>query len=137
MGTPLQEIYDSFFIKVSDEDFTLKKSIVFQFFKTALAYSYKNTKHSLTYILTDEEEFIGSMDEILNSDEIELISLYMKKAYIEYLLKPLTRLKNRLGTKDFNKLPDKADEYKTYSIMKKDLNQEIEDFKQQFYSYTN
>ena len=226
MGTLLQKIYDKFFIKVSDVDFTYKQDLVFEFFETALGYSYKTTPHDLSYTLYSDNavlivydiiDNVGDISLSINSDtytvtllgidtkldivakiklaieldytvklydmeypmliitkpltdtilvtfddvdstnlnliisktydgifinnldmdEIELISLNMKKAYLEYLLKPLSRLKTTIGTKDFNRLSNKVDEYKIYSLMLKDLNEEIEKFRQEFYSYTN
>ena len=226
MGTLLQKVYDKFFIKVSDVDFTYKQDLVFEFFETALGYSYKTTPHDLSYTLYNNNAVLIVYDVIENSgditlqinsdtyiiallntdtklqittkiksaievnytvvldnienpmltitkpltdnitvtftdtddtflnliisktydgitindldiDEIELISLNMKKAYLEYLLKPLSRLQTTIGTKDFNRLSNKVDEYKVYSLMLKDLNEEIEKFRQEFYSYTN
>ena len=226
MGTLLQKIYDKFFIKASDVDFTYKQDLVFEFFETAIGYSYKTTPHNLSYTLysnnavliiygilensgditlninldtytidlldintksdivtkikskieldytvelvdieypmliitkplmdtilvtfddTDNtnlnlivsKTYDGIFINDLDVDEIELISLNMKKSYLEYLLKPLSRLKTTIGTKDFNRLSNKVDEYKVYSSMLKDLNEQIEIFRQEFYSYTN
>lgn len=229
MGTLLQKIYDKFFIKVSDVDFTYKQDLVFEFFETALGYSYKTTPHDLGYTLyannavlminwlaenelmknsgniiininsdtysieilitdtkidiadkiklaidvdytvdiygvedpiikvtdandiivtfvdTDDTDldlvisktFEGTMNNDLDIDEIELISLNMKKAYLDYLLKPLSRLKSNIGTKDFNRLPNKVEELKVYSLMLDNLKEEIEVFRQEFYSYSN
>ena len=226
MGTLLQKIYDKFFIKVSDVDFTYKQDLVFEFFETSIGYSYKTTPHDLGYtlysdnavlivygilessgditlninsdtytiallntdtklqiatkiksaiesnytvIINDIENpiltvtkintdiitltfadtdntnlnlivsktFDGIMLNYLDIDEIELISLNMKKAYFEYLLKPSSRLKKQIGTKDFNRLESKLEEYKTYSLMLKDLNEQIEIFRQEFNSYLN
>jgi len=226
LGTLLQKIYDKFFIKVSDVDFTYKQDLVFEFFETALGYSYKTTPHDLSYTLYSNNAVLIVYDVISNSgditlqinsdtytiallntdtklqiatkiksaielnytvslnnienpmltitktdidniivtfidtdktnfnlaisktydgitiynldiDEIELISLNMKKSYLEYLLKPLSRLKTTIGTKDFNRLSNKVDEYKVYSLMLDNLKEEIEDFRQEFYSYVN
>jgi len=226
LGTLLQKIYDKFFIKASDVDFTYKQDLVFEFFETAIGYSYKTTPHDLSYTLysnnavlivyglvensgditlqinsdtytiallnTDtklqiatkiksaiEPDYTVKLDDIenpmltitksltdnialtftdtdntnlnliisktydgitiydLDIDEIELISLNMKKAYFEYLLKPLSRLKTTIGTKDFSRLSNKVDEYKVYSLMLKDLNEQIEVFRQEFNSYSN
>ena len=205
MGTLLQKIYDKFLIKVSDVDFTYKQDLVFEFFETAVGYSYKTTPHDLGYTLysnnavliiygvvensgditlninsdtytiallnTDTKSNIatkiklaidsdytvtlydienpmltitkidtdsiiltfidtsntnlnlivsktydGIMLNDLDVDEIELISLNMKKAYLDYLLKPLSRLKKQIGTKDFNRLESKVEELKVYSF---------------------
>jgi hypothetical protein len=226
MGTLLQKVYDKFFVKASDDDFTYKQDLVFEFFETAIGYSYKTTAHDLGYtVYTNNSVLVifstlevsgditlginsndytiallstdtvleiankiktaiqadwtviitnglypvititksgvdditttfidagstninilvcrtydGIMDEDLDIDEIELISLNMKKAHIEYLLKPLSRLQINIGTKDFNRLPNKVEEYKVYSLMLKDLEEEIQKFRQEFYSYSN
>ena len=226
MGTLLQKIYDKFFIKVSDVDFTYKQDLVFEFFETAIGYSYKTTPHDLSYTLysdnavlivygilenngnislninsdtytiallnTDtklqiatkiksaiDTNYTVKLDDIenpmltitkididsiiltfidtsntnlnlivsktydgimlndLDVDEIELISLNMKKAYLDYLLKPLSRLKKQIGTKDFNRLESKVEELKVYSLMLSSLKEEIKDFRQEFNSYSN
>ena len=226
MGTLLQKIYDKFFIKVSDVDFTYKQDLVFEFFETAIGYSYKTTPHDLSYTLysdnavlivygilenngnislninsdtytiallnTDtklqiatkikssiDNDYTVKLDDIenpmltitkidtnsiiltfidtsntnlnlivsktydgimlndLDVDEIELISLNMKKAYLDYLLKPLSRLKKQIGTKDFNRLESKVEELKVYSLMLSSLKEEIKDFIQEFNSYSN
>ena len=226
MGILLQKIYDKFFIKVSDVDFTYKQDLVFEFFETSIGYSYKTTPHDLGYTLynnnavliiydvietsgditlqinsdtyiiallnTDtkleistkiksaiELDYTVDLDNIenpmltitktdvddivvtftdtddtflnlvisktydgitindLDIDEIELISLNMKKAYLDYLLKPLSRLKKQIGTKDFNRLESKVEELKVYSLMLSSLKEEIKDFRQEFNSYSN
>jgi len=226
LGTLLQKIYDKFFIKVSDVDFTYKQDLVYEFFETAVGYSYKTTPHDLSYtlysnnavliiydviensgditlqinsdtytiallntdtkfqiatkikstievnytvVLDDIENpmltitkpltdnivvtftntdntnlnliisktYDGIMNNDLDIDEIELISLNMKKAYLDYLLKPLSRLKKQIGTKDFNRLESKVEELKVYSLMLSNLKEEIKDFRQEFNSYLN
>ena len=226
MGTLLQKVYDKFLIKVSDVDFTYKQDLVFEFFETAIGYSYKTTPHDLGYTLysdnavliiygilensgnislninsdtytiallnTDtklqiatkiksviDTNYTVKLDDIenpmltitkidtdiitltfidtsntnlnlivsktydgimlndLDVDEIELISLNMKKAYLDYLLKPLSRLKKQIGTKDFNRLESKVEELKVYSLMLSSLKEEIKDFRQEFNSYSN
>ena len=226
MGTLLQKIYDKFLIKVSDVDFTYKQDLVFEFFETAVGYSYKTTPHDLGYTLYSDNAVLiiygivenngnislninsdtytiallntdtklqiatkiksaidtnytvrlddienpmltitkidtdiialtftdidntnlnlivsktydGIMLNYLDIDEIELISLNMKKAYLDYLLKPLSRLKKQIGTKDFNRLESKVEELKVYSLMLSNLKEEIKDFRQEFNSYSN
>jgi len=226
LGTLLQKIYDKFLIKVSDVDFTYKQDLVFEFFETAVGYSYKTTPHDLGYTLYSDnavliiygivenngnislninsdtytiallntdtklqiatkiksaidtnytvrlddienpmltitkidtdiialtftdidntnlnlivsKTFDGIMLNNLDVDEIELISLNMKKAYFEHLLKPSSRLLSSIGTKDFNRLPNKVEEYKVYSLMLNSLKEEIKDFRQEFNSYSN
>jgi len=226
LGTLLQKVYDKFLIKVSDVDFTYKQDLVFEFFETAIGYSYKTTPHDLSYTLysdnavliiygivenngnislsinsdtytiallnTDtklqiatkiksaiDTNYTVKLDDIenpmltitkididsiiltfidtsntnlnlivsktydgimlndLDIDEIELISLNMKKAYLDYLLKPLSRLKKQIGTKDFNRLESKVEELKVYSLMLNSLKEEIKDFRQEFNSYSN
>jgi hypothetical protein len=133
-GTPLSEVYDAFFIK-SGQDYYSKEDLVFQFFKTGISKSYKIISQDLTY--TVDEDFNGEFTEILNQDAIELIALNMafeekrrKKSELDYT-------KQRMGTKDFSKLPNKVEEYKVISQSMKDLKEEIKDFEQSFKSYQN
>jgi hypothetical protein len=134
MGTPLSEVYDAFFIK-SGQDYTLKKDIVFQFFKTGLSKSCKIVLHVLTY--TVDENYDGVFTNVLEQDEIELIALNMLKEEKRRKLSELDYLKSRMGTKDFNKLPEKKEDYKIVSQSIKDLKEEIKDFEQTFKSYQN
>jgi hypothetical protein len=224
-NTSLQEVWDSYFIKVPEEDFTYKKSQVYQYFKTAIAKSYKTTSDSLKFSLyTTEKELIvyniagnngkitinldsntytvnllstdtileiankilavipntytvdfedtksypiiiikssstislsytdtdntnvdieidntynGEFDSEINQDTIELLTLNMKKEYLRGKLSVLDELKQHLGTKDFNRLPEKANEYKYIQQSMSDLDEEIFSFRQEFYSYKN
>jgi len=54
MATDLQEVYDSFFAKVPDEDFTYKADLIYQYFKAANGYSYKTVPEDLTYIINSD-----------------------------------------------------------------------------------
>lgn len=134
MGTPLQDVYDAFFVK-SIKDYTDKESLVFQFFKTAISKSYKTIPTDLTY--TADIDYSGNFVEILNQDDIELIALNM---LLEEKIRDVSRLENNkqhIGTKDFNRLPDKASEYKIQNQSMKDLEDKIFKFRQEFYSYGN
>jgi len=51
LGTPLQDVYDSFLAKVTDEDFTYKSDLIFQYFKFANGSSYKTVPENLNYTL--------------------------------------------------------------------------------------
>jgi hypothetical protein len=130
--THLQDCYDSFFLKTED-DFTGKEIQVFGYFKAALSKCYKTVRHSLEY--TVDENYDGEFVEILDQDEIELIALHMKKEYLRKIIAKLENAKTRIGTKDFNRLPDKVTEYNVMSKAKKDLDDEIKAFEQDFNTY--
>ncbi|MDD4000072.1 MAG: hypothetical protein PHX62_04165, partial [Bacilli bacterium] len=72
MGTLLQKIYDKFFIKASDEDFTYKQDLVFEFFETAIGYSYKTTPHDLGYTLYSDNAVLIIYETVTNSGDITL-----------------------------------------------------------------
>lgn len=134
MGTPLSEIYDAFFIK-SGKDYSSKEDIVFQFLKTGISKSYKIVPHKLTYSV--DEDYNGEFDELLDQDEIELIALNMLLEEKRQRKSELDYSKVYLGTKDFNKLPDKVSEHKALEESINNLEDEIFTFRQEFYSYSN
>lgn len=110
MGTPLQQIYDRFFSKV-DEDFTSKEGQVFALLDSAISKSYKTVRHSLNYTLDKPtppktESYSGEFDDTLDSDEIELLALWMKYGWNDKKLQRLLGKKRSIGTKDFNRLED-------------------------------
>jgi len=72
LGTLLQKIYDKFFIKVSDFDFTYKQDLVFEFFETSIGYSYKTTPHDLDYILYSDNVVLIIYELVENSGNITL-----------------------------------------------------------------
>jgi predicted nucleic acid-binding Zn-ribbon protein len=81
-------------------------------------------------------EYEGVFIDTLDQDEIELIALYMKKEYLRKLIAPIEKLKIRMGTKDFEALKSKKEEYDTLSKAMLDLNEEINEFKQEFNTYS-
>src|SRR5690554_4384279 len=105
MGTPLSEVYDAFFIK-SGLDYLGKEDQVFQFFKTGISKSYKIVPHDLTY--TADENFNGEFKNMLDQDEIELIALNMFYEEKRKRKSELDYTKQQIGTRDFNRLPNKA-----------------------------
>lgn len=133
-GTPLSEVYDAFFIK-SNQDYFGKEDQVFQFFKTGISKSYKIVPDNLSY--TVDENFNGEFINIINQDTIELIAMNMLLEEKRKRKSLLDNIKSSIGTKDFNKLPNKMDDYKAISQSIKDLREEITDFEQTFKSYKN
>jgi hypothetical protein len=135
MGTPLQEIYDAFFIK-SGKDYTDKEDQVYQFFKTGISKSKKTIPTDLTYTV-NPTTYEGTFTNTLEQDEIELIALNMLLEEKRKRKSELDYLKTHIGTKDFNKLTDKVTEYKILNESMKDLRDEIFLLRQEFYSYEN
>jgi len=137
MATPLSEAYDAFFIK-SGLDWAGKEDQVYQFLKTAISKCVKTVSVDLSYTLdetTTTDEYDGEFINTLEQDAIELIALNMLLEQYRQRYTELVYLKKHLGTKDFNKLNDKADEFKTIAQSMKDLQDEIFIFRQEFYSY--
>jgi hypothetical protein len=134
MGTPLQEVYDNFFSKI-DEDLYGKEGKVFEYFKSAKSKSYKTVVHSLNYKMTFPDDYEGEFVELLNQDEIELLGLKMKYEYLSNKESYLIGLKQQLGTKDFNNLPDKKRELDGIQNSMRLLKEDIKELEQQFNTY--
>ena len=132
MGTNIQEVYDAFFIKVPSTDFTNQEELLFQLFKASLAYCYRTVPESLDYVYDDilhEGHFI----DLLGQDTIELISLCMKRELYRRNNDKYSKIKQYIGTKSFNKLPDMIDQSKEARMIFEALNDEIDKFRQEFY----
>jgi hypothetical protein len=137
LGTALQDVYDAFFQKVPDVDFTGKESLVYQFLKTSIGYCYKTVPESLKYTLSIPAFYEGNFDDELFFDTVELLSLGMaRECYLRDLNK-LSKTKQHIGTQAFNKLPDLIKQYNIASDNYKNLDDKFESFRQEFYSYKN
>lgn len=224
MGTPLQTIYDSFFIK-ANESFLYKEDQVFKYFTTAIGKAYKTICKNLDFTLnkskviitvfqksetdnvitlqinedsyeieiTNEDSLIDIANKLSNElsvdynvkikksqyprliiskedadlteysievsddeyldieisssydgymisdlffDDIELLAMLMHLEHSIKLKSELDHQKIYIGTKDFNKLPDKKVEYENVTKSIKDLEDRIFKFRQEFYPYT-
>ena len=134
MSTPLQKLYDRFFSK-TDEDFTGKESLVFTLVDSAISKSYKTVRHGLEYILTDPNTYDGYFIDDLDNDELELLSLWMLYESNRREQQRLVKLREAIGTKDFNKLPDKLDQLRAVEISMKTIINDINDLKDSFNTY--
>lgn len=227
MGTPLQEVYDSFFIKVP-EDFTYKNDMVFQLFKAGYAKSYQMTSSTVKYSISQDsgnlvlystaqedgkiqiylneenmievelsvdntkddiakairdginntenftaiikfienpiieiknteedgivnllfvdydgtkveiaelESYAGYFDTLVHQDYIELIALNMALEFHRRNLYALQAEKQHIGTKEFNRLPEKSREMSVALNSIENLIAEIEMFKSDFQTY--
>jgi hypothetical protein len=134
MATPLQTLYDRFISKI-DEDLTGKESLIFALIEPAISKSKKYVVHDLTYILTDVNSYEGNFVDTLDNDEIELLALWMLYEWNRREQQRLVKLKNSIGTKDFNRLPDKADELKVVNLTMKEIKNDIDELKNEFNTY--
>jgi hypothetical protein len=132
--TEFQEVYDAFFIKEA-KNFMGKESQVYQFLVTAISKSRKTTPTNLDYVLISEDTYSGYFLNTLNQDDIELLALNMSLESKRSRKSELDYTKQHMGTKDFNRLPDKKAEYEIIQKSIKDLQDEILSFRQEFYSY--
>lgn len=136
MATQLQEVYDAFFVKIPSHSFASEKSLVFQFLKTSVGLTSNTVKDNLTYTY-DGTSYAGSFTGTLTQNTIELIALYMVREYYRRRVSKFEAIKQDIGTKDFNKLPNLKEPYEIAKSLFKDADSEIEDFRQEFYSYSN
>lgn len=134
MGTPLQKVYDRFFSK-TDEDFTFKEGQIFTLVDSAIAKSYKTVIHKLDYVLDDTESYDGNFIEDLDSDEIELLSLWMVYEWNRKKQQRLISMRKRIGTKDFNRLDDMPNELKAINATMQIILDDINSLKSEFNTY--
>jgi hypothetical protein len=134
LGTNVQEVFDSFFAKCPETSFTGKETLVYQLFKSGIAHCYQDVSESLEYTF-DEVTYEGYFTDTLYLDTIELIALCMKREFSRRGLDRYTAIKQHIGTNAFNKLPDIKGTADTATGQYKNLSDEIEDFKQDFYPY--
>lgn len=81
------------------------------------------------------QTYEGYMNNVVSQDTIELVTLFM---YAEEQLKAkaeLDRQKQYIGTKDFNRLPEKKAEYENIMNTLRYLDDKIYSFRQEFYRY--
>ena len=136
MGTNLQEVFDAFFSKFPNVDFTGKESQVVQFLKSAIGKCYRRVYDDLTYEyddVLDEGNFINTV----SNSSIELISMYMAKEYISQKYAVLCGRKQYLGTQAFNKIPSLKEEFDTVEKTMNYWLEEIDKFLNEFPDYSD
>lgn len=107
----------------------------------------KSGVDSITVTITDTDDtnvyivanrtYDGEFINTIEQDALELIALNMLLEQKRQRMSELDGQKSYIGTKDFNRLPDKKAEHDTLSKSIKNLEEEIFVFKQEFYSYEN
>lgn len=133
-NTDLQVLYDRFQSKV-DEDLFGKEGRIFALVDSAIAKSHKYVKRSLNYQLTDADNYEGYFEEELDTDEIELLALWMLYEWNRKRQQKLLGQKRRIGTRDFNKLDDLSGELKSISFAMSQIMNEIDALKNEFHTY--
>lgn len=136
MGTDLQLVFDSFFIKVPSVDFKGKESQVFQFFKTAIAKCRKHLYDEIAYVY-DEDLHEGYFKSLVADQSIELISMYMAKEYFTQNYALISGRKQYLGTQAFNKIPAYKDQFEVVKQSAENWTDEIERFLMEFPEYSD
>ena len=136
MGTDIQEVYDAFQIKIPNFDYTGREDMIYMYFKIAIAKSYKTTSDDLSYEY-DEVNHRGRFNSEIGYDTIELLSMFMVQAYYQRKYTYLIGEKQHIGTRDFNKLPDKAKELSSVVSALANWDSKIYEFRQEFYNYSD
>jgi hypothetical protein len=134
-GTNLQEVFDAFFIKVPQYDFSGKESQIIQFFKSAIVKCHRHTYDSLDYKY-DPISQEGCFDNTVSNPSIELISMFMVKEFLSQKLALLNKRKQYLGTQAFNKIPSNKDEFDMLSDSLNYWKDEIARFLMEFPDYS-
>lgn len=136
MGTNLQEVFDAFFSKFPNVNFTDKESQVVQFLKSAIGKCYRRVYDILMYEYDDalkEGNFISTV----SNSSIELVSMYMAKEYITQKYALLCGRKQYLGTQAFNKMPSLKEEFETVEKTMNYWNNEVDKFLDEFPDYSD
>lgn len=77
----------------------------------------------------------GYMNNIVKQDTIELVTLFMYNEEQLKIKSELDTIKQHVGTRDFNRLPEKKTEYDNVMKTLKYLDEKIFLFRQEFYRY--
>jgi hypothetical protein len=128
-GTPFQEIYDKFQSK-TNQDYTGKEGLVFEFLKTALSKSYKVIRHSIQY-----DSMLEVFNDVLDLDEIDYIGTVMAFEAKKRRVDELEGLEKSIGTKDFKEL-DYSKQLNSMQLEQKQLKSEIYELSQNFNTYS-
>lgn len=136
MGTNIQEVFDSFFVKIPSVNFSGQETLVFQLFKSSIPYCYKTVPEDLTYTY-DSEIHKGVFKNTLGQDTIELIALVMRREYYKRLVDKYAVTKQYIGTSAFNKLPNVKEMAESARTNYKIATDDFEKFKNEFYTYKN
>lgn len=81
------------------------------------------------------EQYDGEIEDELEYDVIQLLANYMKLYNKQKKLAFYSGLKRDIGTKDFNKLPNKKQEMEAVKIEIKQIKSEISDLRNELYEY--
>ena len=136
MGTNLQEVFDAFFSKFPNVDFTGKESQVVQFLKSAIGKCYRRVYDNLTYEYDDILKE-GSFVNIVSNPSIELLSMFMAKEYITQKYAVLCGRKQYLGTQAFSKIPSLKEEFDTVEKTMNYWINEVDMFLNEFPDYSD
>ena len=136
MGTDLQDIFDSFFIKFPSVNFEGKETQVYQFFKIAISKCKNNVYDNLDYVY-DKILNEGYFTTNISNQTMELISTYMAKEYSFQNFTLVSARKQHIGTQAFSKLPDKKIDFESAKSIFEYWKSELENFKSEFPEYSD
>lgn len=132
--TDLQVLYDSF-TKKTNEGWDDRVDLFVSYIYPSIAKIYKQLRHGYLYTFEDSTQ-TGSFNEDLDIDEIELIALQMAYDYInDSKLSRLSSMRQMLGTKDFDKIPNLKNEMDTVTKKLEILETTIESLKNNMNDY--
>jgi len=136
MGTDLQEVFDSFFVKIPSVDFTGKESQIIQFLKSAIGKCHRQTYDDLTYTY-DSVLREGYFNNVISQSSIELIAINMVKDYFTQKFAVISGRKQYLGTQAFDKIPSYKEEFNTAKQSVDYWNNELHELISEFPDYSD
>lgn len=132
--TDLQVLYDSF-TKKTNEGWDDRVDLFVSYIYPSIAKIYKQLRHGYTYTFDDVAQ-TGYFKESLDIDEIELVALQMAYDYTsDSKLSRLSSMRQMLGTKDFDKIPNLKNEMDTVTKRLEILEATIESLKNNMNDY--
>lgn len=134
MGTDIQEVLDSFTIKVPT--FSGSLDYAMQLMKSAIAKVYRHTYDKLDYHY-DAESKTGSFDSKISNASVELIALAMACDYYLREIGFLTTRKEYVGTQAFNKIPSNKDKLTVLKGNYEKWVEELQMFVEEFPDYSD
>lgn len=154
MGTPLQAVYDAFFLRLDEQICDKDKGLIYSIFIVAVENAKRAAVNSLGYVLDEPEEnhpaeldleegededesYSGYFIEALSGDEINLIALWMLYEWNRRKLQRLLGQRRDIGTADFNRIPSKKEELAVIEFGLKHAKSDIVELEQAFNEYKN
>lgn len=100
------------------------------------SFSFIDTDNTSCVVIISQS-YDGEYVETLGEDSIELLSLFMLREHYNKFVMKFGKQREYIGTKDFDKLPNLKNKYENTKETLDSINDQIFEFRQEFYTYKN